>query len=259
VPKFQDKMTLKWGQDANGQPISYLVDDSAEWYESALRIGIFEWQVGFSCRSVRCERHWCKLNLKNPDRINPIDIYSLIQVFENCDLGKDLSVVSKGFAVKLLPLVSKGTSTSKRTRYRVPKQVIYDLLDRYRNMRVQHVDPLIREAREIIQACSLVPWHGRMFDKDYTFLSKKIVSNLYTIKDPSVKAYLWLLIQQEEKARNTKDSALSISDADLAKALNVTRPTAKKYRQYLKGLRLIDVMEKKRGKKKDVRIVKANY
>ena len=66
-----------------------------------------------------------------------------------------------------------------------------------------------------------------------------------------------MLIQQEAKARNTRDSALSISDADLAKALNITRQTERKYRQHLAELRMIDVMEKKTGKKKDIRIVKA--
>jgi hypothetical protein len=101
VPHFQKRILHKWTQDQYGQPSASEVKDDYTWYAKAIRMGIFQWQVGFSCRSLLCERHWCKLNRRNPERVNPCDIYSLIQIFEACVPGKALSAVAQWFGVKL--------------------------------------------------------------------------------------------------------------------------------------------------------------
>ena len=101
-------------------------------------------------------------------------------------------------------------------------------------MRHQHVDEFIRDCRELIEGSPFVPWHQRLFKKDEAFFSRKIIGNLYRIKSPAIKAYLWLLITQEETARNTK-AVFSISDSELARGLGVSRTTAKAYRDQLSG------------------------
>jgi hypothetical protein len=56
VPRFQERMHQRWAQDQSGQPAAFEVKDDYTWYAKAIRIGIFKWQVGFSCRSLSCER-----------------------------------------------------------------------------------------------------------------------------------------------------------------------------------------------------------
>ena len=97
----------------------------------------------------------------------------------------------------------------------MPKQALYDLLARYPNMRHQHVEAFIREAAQLVRGCPLVPWHGRMFDEERAFLSQKLIGNLFRIKSPAAKAYLWLLMVQEERARNTREP-FGVTDSELA-------------------------------------------
>jgi len=258
VPKFQRRMHYRVAEDEYRTPQHIPVRDSHEWYDSALRIGIFRSEVGFSCRSMLCERRWCKLHRQNPQRISPVDIYSLIDLFEVCGLGQALSIVANGFGVKLQEFESGGGVPVKGYRYAVPKQAIYDLLARYPNMRHQHVDAFIREAADLIRSCPLVPWHGRMFDEERAFLSKKLVGNLFRIKSPAAKAYLWLLIQQEEAARNTKE-AFGVTDSALAEALGVSKTTAATYREQLQEMRLVKAGVEKVGKIRQIRVERVNY
>jgi hypothetical protein len=259
VPKFQPRMRHQWAQDQYGQPAAFEVKDAHEWYVGAIRIGIFGWQVGFSCRSVSCQRHWCIFHRDNPSRINPIDIYGLVQLFEACGATTALSVVAKGFGEKLGHFASKGIRAKAGiTRYAVPRQAVYDLIARYGNVRHQHVATLLKEAVDLIWACPMVPWHGRLFHDGLAYLSRKVVGNLHRINDAAVKAYLWLLIRQEEEARNTK-TAFQVSDADLARAIGVSRPTAKKYRELLARLGLVEVEKAPIGKKVGIFINKVKY
>jgi len=247
VPRFQDRIQRKWAQDQYGQPVAHEVKDDYTWYDNAIRMGVFQWQVGFSCRSLLCERGWCKLHRRNPQRISPCDVYSLIQMFEECLPGKALAAVGKWFGVKLSPFESKGVTETKRPlRYAVPKQSVYDLMARYRNMRRQHMEAFLREVRELIRASPLTPWHQRLFDEHRAFFSKKVIGNLYRINSPAVKAYLWLLIRQEETARNTR-AQFRVSDADMVRGLGITRATARAYREQLEALGLVSVERETTG------------
>ncbi len=259
VPRFQDGIYQRWAQDQYGQPAAFEVKDDYTWYANAIRMGIFQWQVGFSCRSLLCERLWCKLHRRNPERINPCDVYSLIRIFEDCVPGKALLAVGKWFGVRLSAFESKGIMEKKQAvRYAVSKQAVYDLMARYGNMRHQHVEAFIREAKDLIKASPLVPWHQRLFQEHRTFLSKKAIGNLYRINGPAVKAYLWLLIRQEETARNTR-AVFRVSDADVARGLSISRTTAKEYRERLHALGLVTVDVEKTGKKSDIAVTKAKY
>jgi hypothetical protein len=158
VRKFQAPIFNRSFQDEHGNPVFYKVNDSHEWYDKAIRMGIFDWHVGFSCRSLSCERVWCKLHRGNPQRNWPCDIYSLIQLFEACVAGKALAAVGKWFQVKLGPFESKGIRERKQIlRYAVPKDALYDLLVRYKTIRHQHVEEFMREARAIIERSDMIP------------------------------------------------------------------------------------------------------
>jgi hypothetical protein len=257
VPKFQRRMHYRVAEDEHGNPQHLRLQDAHEWYASALRIGIFRSQVGFSCRSMLCERRWCKLHRHYRPRI-PVDIYSLVDLFEGCGLAQAVSIVGTWFGVKLQSFETAGTGPVKGYRYAVPKQALYGLLARFPNMRHQHVEDFIREAAQLVRSCPLVPWHGRMFEEERAFLSKKLIGNLFQIKSPAAKAYLWLLVQQEETARNTRE-VFSISDAQLAQRLGVSKTTAAKYREQLQEQGLVKTVVEKVGKIREIRIKSVKY
>lgn len=243
------------------------VEDTGDLYTGVLRLGVWKWHVGFSCKSIECHRDWCKLHHRNPNRINPVDIFSLIQIFDGCDLTTAFSAVRKGFGYKLRPFKAGELGAETKLRYAVPKQVVYELIQKYQGMRLQHIDGLVKEAHALVQGFSMVPWHSRLFNQDIAYFSHKVVGNLYRIKGPAIKAYLWLLIRQEELARQTnptKDThkakwKLRVSDPDLAKALGVTRDTAASYREKLETLDLVEVETKSTGQVTHKFITKVKY
>jgi hypothetical protein len=259
IRKFQPRIFNKSSQDQDGNPVFYEVNDSYEWYERVIRMDIFNWQVGFKCRSNLCERDWCLLHRRNPKKIVPVDIYSLIAIFEGIAVVTAKSQVEKWFGLKLGDFESKGIRPSTRLRRKVSKKEILAVLTRYKNVRTQHVKALIADLAGVIQGSNLVEWHRRMFDEDFAFLKDRAVDNLHKIKGPAVKSYVWLLIRQEELARNTKGPGLEVSDSELATGIGVTKTTAQSYRQKLSKLKLIEVAKDKGSKSKEIRIVKAKY
>jgi hypothetical protein len=235
------------------------VNDSYEWYERAIRMDIFDWQVGFSCRSNLCQRDWCLLNRRNPKKITPVDIYSLISTFEGISVAVAKIHVGKWFGLKLGDLDSKGVRVTTRPRRKVPKKELLAILDRYKNMLGQHVVALIAGLKGIIERSDVVEWHRRMFDDDYTFMKDRVVDNLYKIKGPAAKAYLWLLMRQEELARNTKGPGLEVSDSELAAGLGISKRTACDYRVKLMKLRLVEAKKVKGSKIGEIAISRTIY
>jgi hypothetical protein len=65
-------------------------------------------------------------------------------------------------------------------------------------------------------------------------MKDRLVDNVYKIKGPAVKAHIWLLMRQEELAKNTKGPGLEVSDSELADAIGFTKTTARNYRQKLR-------------------------
>lgn len=240
VPHFQKRIRHRWYEDQHGNPIAFEVKDDHTWYHNAVRMGLFGSEVGFSCRSTLCERPWCPIHRRNPHRMVSVDIYGLISLFENIPLTSSKNVIGKWWGVKLGDLEGKGVRTGKRLRRKVPKKAVYDVLARYgSNVRAHHVDALIQDLRDLIRGCPSVEWHGRLFDDDHAFLSNQVMDNLVKINGPAVKAYLWLLIRQEELARNTRGPKLKVSDSELASALGISKTTASKYREHLVNLGLV--------------------
>ncbi len=259
IRKFQPRIFNKSYQDQHGNPEFYEVNDSYEWYERAIRMDIFEWQIGFKCRSYLCERDWCLMHRRNPKKIVPVDVYSLIATFEGISVAAAKSQIGKWFGLKLGDFESKGVRPSIRLRRKVPKKEILAVLDRYRNVRAQHVPALITELAGVIQRSEMIEWHRRMFDDDHVFLRDRAADNLFKIKGPAVKAYVWLLMRQEELARSTRGPNLRVSDAELAQAISVTKPTAQTYRKILSKLKLIETEERIINKIKHITITGAKY
>jgi hypothetical protein len=258
VRKFQKPMYYVRVERESG-PDFFPVKDTQAWYEKAIRMGIWDWQVGFSCRSVLCERSWCSMHRGNPQRINPVDVYGLITVFERIPAVTAKTHVGKWFGIKLGDLAGAGIKTPTRHRRQVSKQAVYDLFKHYENMRTHQVKELIGRLHALIKGSPCVEWHGRKFDDEHAFLSDKAADNLYKINDPSVKAYVWLLIRQEEVARNTRGPKFRVSDSELAQGIGVTKRTACTYRERLSKLGLIEASELKGSKSKDISITKAKY
>ena len=259
VRKYQRRIFNKSYQDQDGNPVFYEVKDSYEWYDRAIRMDIFDWQVGFRCRSNLCQRDWCLLHRRNPKKIVPVDTYSLISTFEGISVAVAKSQVAKWFGLKLGDLESKGVRDTTRPRRKVPKKEILAVFDRYKNMRVQHVDTLIAELKGVIERSDVVDWHRRLFDEDYTFMKDRVVDNLYKIKGPAVKAYVWLLMRQEELARNTKGPGLEVSDSELAEGLGISKRTACDYREKLTKLRLVEATKVKDSKIGEIAITRTIY
>jgi hypothetical protein len=259
VRKFQKPMHYVRVERESG-PDFFEVKDGPEWYEKAIRMGIFDWQVGFSCRSVLCQRSWCPMHRGHrPHRINHVDIYGLITVFERIPAATAKTQVGKWFGMKLGELESTGARTSTRLRRKVSKKAFDDLMKEYANVRTHQVKELIGRLHGLITRSPLVEWHRRQFDEDHAFISDKAATNLYKINGPAAKAYVWLLTRQEELARNTRSPSLSVSDSELAKAIGVSKPTAQTYRKVLERLKLIESVEEKRGEIKEIRIARVRY
>jgi hypothetical protein len=259
VRKFQPRIFNKTYRDEHGNPVFYEVNDSYEWYERAIRMDIFEWQVGFACRSNLCQRDWCLLNRRNPKKIIPVDIYSLISIFEGISVAVAKAHVAKWFGMKLGDFESKGIRLSTRLRRKVPKKEILAVLARYKNVRTQHVTALIGELAGVIQRSDVVEWHRRMFDEDYTFLKDRAADNLFKIRSPAVKAYVWLLMRQEELAKSTRGPKLEVSDSELAEAIGVSKPNAQTYRKILSKLKLIETEQRTINQIKQIAITRAKY
>jgi hypothetical protein len=259
IRKFQPRIHNKTYTDPDGNPAFSEVNDTYEWYEKAIRMDIFEWQVGFSCRSNLCERDWCLLHRRNPKKIPPVDIYSLVATFEGISVAMVKSQVGEWFGRKLGEFESKGVRPSTRLRRKVPKQDVMAVLARYTNVRTQHVSALIAELAGVIQGSELVEWHRRMFDDDHVFLKDRAADNLYKIKRPAVKAYVWLLMRQEELARSTRGPELGVSDKELGEAIGVSKRTACTYREELTRIRLVTAGQKKGSKIGEMVITKVKY
>ena len=101
IRQFQPRIFNKSYTHSDGTPIHCDVHDTDEWYEQAIRMYIWEWQIGFTCRSNLCERDWCLLNRRNPKKMVAVDVYSLISVFEGISVAAAKIQLGKWFNLKL--------------------------------------------------------------------------------------------------------------------------------------------------------------
>jgi hypothetical protein len=242
VPKYQKPMqgseSKKGKRKKKGDP--------EEWYAGAVRMLMTDdGEVGFTCRSRECFRTQCKLNLQNPKRKSPVDIFSLIQIFHGYrSVAKATRIVAEAFEIRIGKFEFKDVEKKPLIkRYAVPKWSIHDLIQRFSDMRRQDIARFLEESVELIKSSQLVELeHGRIFSNYFAFLWPQLVDNqiLQKINGPAIRLYLWLLVEQEERARRN-EFAMRLTDAEVARAIGTTRMTAGNYRKELEKLGLLKI------------------
>ena len=244
VPKYQKP--LKQSQQNKKKGTVRKKQDPPEWYSKALRMLITDaGEVGFTCRSKECMRTQCKLNLQNPKHKRFVDVYSLLQIFHGYrSAAKAKQIVAEAFDVRLGHFEFKDVEQKTLIkRYAVPKWAIDDLIQRFSRMKHQQVQILVDAAVNLIETSQVVELeHGRVCSNYFAFLWPQIMDNqvLQKINAPAIRLYLWLLVEQEERARRN-DFTMRLTDAGIARSMGISRKTAGKYRQELQKLGLLKI------------------
>ena len=242
VPKYQKPMKVSQAKKGKRKKKA----DPEEWYAGAVRMLMTEaGEVGFTCRSRECLRTQCKLNLHNPKRQSPADIFSLIQIFHGYrSVAKAKQIVAEAFEVQIGKFEFRDVEKKPPIkRYAVPKWAIHDLIERFSGMRRQDIPRLVEESVELVKTSQLVELeHGRVFSNHFAFFWPQILDNqvVEKINGAAIRLYLWLLVEQEERARRN-EFAMRLSDAEIARVISVSRKTAGIYRQELEKLGLIKI------------------
>jgi hypothetical protein len=183
------------------------IDEKVEkrWYVRALRMGAFMFDgkvgVGFSCRSRRCQRVKCPMNLqrtrKDQKRLNRVDLFELLQIFygeENMALSKAVREVSAGFSIKLHDF--------GRAHYAIPKAAVYRQIERYR----KEPEKLIRNFTNLCKRSRIVYFDLKPPTDDehreHVFLPHSLIEDetLNRIGDGSVALYLYFWVVRTEEA-----------------------------------------------------------
>ena len=244
VPKYQKPLQIP--EDKRKKYRLPKHADPASWYAAALKLIISpDGEVGIVCNSVECLRNKCKLNRNNPNRMSPVDLYSIVQIFHGFrSVARAKAIVAESFQLKLGHFESRGVEQKpKIKRYAVPKHMIMDLIGRYANMRRQQVPRLVQESVDLVKSCDLVELdHVRVFSSYFAFFWPQIIDNavLTRISSPAIKLYLWLLMEQEERARRN-EFAMKLTDSDVSRAVGIDPKTAGRYRKQLEKIGLLRV------------------
>lgn len=124
--------------------------------------------------------------------------------------------------------------------------VVLLLGESFAGMRRQDIPRLVEEAIEMVKGSQVVDLeHSRAFSNYFAFFWPQILDNevLQKINGASIRLYLWLLVEQEERARKN-EFTMKFIDAEIARALGASRQTIGRYRGELEKLGLLKV---KRG------------
>ncbi len=104
---------------------------------------------------------------------------------------------------------------------------------------------LVDATVDLISASQIVELaHGRVFSNYFAFLWPQIMEHevLQKINGPAIRLYLWLSVEQEERARRN-EFGMRLTDAEIPRSLGISRKTAGIYRQELEKLGLLKVKE----------------
>ena len=175
------------------------------WYIRALRLGMFlfggKLGVGFSCRSLSCQRRRCSLNLKNNNRVNRVDLYQLLQIFEGervMPLAQAVAEVSKAFDI---PLHGFG-----QPYFALPREAVYRQLKLYS----RKIPSLIKNfsnlcLRSHLVYFSLKPPADKPF-RDHLLFPEAMITDgtLEKINSPAVVTYIYLWMLRMEQLRQNR-------------------------------------------------------
>ncbi len=241
VPKIQKPLDIP--DDKRKQYKMPREGDPPEWYYQVLEMETTSWgEVGFVCHSEDCQRRKCKLNLHNEKRISPCDLFSLIQIFHgHRSVATAKSIVAEEFGKLGKFEAHRVEEKPKIVRHAVPKDKLLDLVQRYRNMRRQHIEPLVSEAEDLIRTSEKVELeHTRCFSEEFAYFWPQILDDqiIDRIHGAAIRLYLWLLVKQEEAARRNQ-WGLELQDTIVAEELGISIRTAGTYREELQKLGLL--------------------
>lgn len=231
--------------------LSDKIDEKVEkrWYVRALRMGAFMYDgkvgVGFSCRSRRCQRIKCLLNLqrtkKDQKRLNRVDLFEPMQIFygENkMSLSKAVSEVSAAFDV---PLHDFGSP-----HYAIPKEAYARLLNNYR-------DDVSKPIRNFRNRCTGKRSHLVYFthkpppelSQKYVCLPQSIVAEgtLERIDHPAIVLYFHLLVTRLEATITNRPFSIptpaEIEADTAARGYKISRRSAQRYLEHLESVGLL--------------------
>jgi hypothetical protein len=227
------------------------IDEKEErrWYMRALRMGAFMYDgkvgVGFSCRSRRCQRIKCPLNLQRTKtdlkRLNRVDLFELLQIFygeEGMPLSKAVREVAAVFGVSLhdfgLP------------HYSIPKEAFVRLLNNYRD----DVPKLIKNFRnrctgkrsQLVYFTRKPP--PKLSEKGVCFPQSVVAEGtLERIDHPAVILYLHLLVMRlEATIANCPFSIPTPAEIEAdteARGYKISRRSAQRYLEHLESVGLL--------------------
>ena len=221
-------------------------DKERLWYLKALRLGVFLFHgklgVGFSCRSRSCQRKKCPLNLKNRNRLNRVDLYQLLQIFEGetaMPLARAVAEVSRWFEV---PLHGFG-----QAHYAVPKQSVYRQIQRYQ----KNIPALIRNFSNRCKRSALVYFDMKPPSDDVprnlVFFPRAIMTegSLTRINSPAVVTYLYLwMLKMEQSLENrfrfSLPTLLEIEKDFDSRGFKISARTIQRHLQELEDLQVFD-------------------
>ncbi len=224
--------------------------DERRWYLRALRMGAFIFNgkvgVGFSCRSKKCRRISCPLNVhrrrKARKRLNRVDLFQLMRIFygkEKMLLTEAVREVSAAFGI---PLHDFGSPY-----YTIPKEAFVRLVNNYR----EDAPKLIKN---FLNRCTGKRSHLVYFFRkppaelyrDYFFFPQSLVveKSLEKISHPAVILYLHLFITKLEAATANApfiiQTPAEIEVDTEARSYKVSRRSAQRYLEHLKSIGLLE-------------------
>jgi hypothetical protein len=228
------------------------IDEKEErrWYGRALRMGAFMFdgkvRVGFSCRSRRCQRIKCPLNLQrkkmDQKRLNRVDLFELLQIFYGEEKMPLIKAVSEVSVVFDLPLHDFGSP-----HYAIPKEAFVRLLNNYR----EDVPKFIKNFRNRCtgkrsQLVYFIRKPPPEISRDNFCFPKSIVAEgtLERINHPAVILYFHLLVCRLEAAIANRPWSIptpaEIETETEARGYKISRRSAQRYLEHLESVGLLD-------------------
>ena len=226
--------------------MSLLLKKSACGDIRALRIGTFLFNgklgVGFSCRSRGCQRKRCPLNLKSINRLNRVDLYQLLQIFEGeatMPLSRAVSEVSQGFG---LPLHGFG-----QAHYAVPKQSVYRQFKHYK----KNIPGIIKNFSNLCKRSPLVYFDIKppsdVLLRDHFFFPQEIITEdiLAKVNSPAIVTYIYFWMLKTEQALQNQfkfefPTVLEIEKDTESRGFRISRKSIYRHIERLNALGLFD-------------------
>lgn len=233
------------------------IDEGAErrWYIRALRMGAFMFDgkvgIGFSCRSKRCQRTKCPMNLqrkrKDQKRLNRVDLFELAQIFygeQKMPLTKAVQEVSAAFGV---PLHDFG-----RPHYAVPKAAVYRQIQRYR----KEPEKLIRNFNNLCKRSRIVyfdlkpPTDEESSEQVFFPLSLIEGGTLKNIGDGSLALCLYFWVVRTEEALKNRFTlpVQTFSELELDTEKRGFKIPARTLNRYIERLEELGLLDYKNGR-----------